>query len=444
MEALLRLRHALVSRHEDILQAVNSDFGGRAREETLLLELFPVYDQIQHARRHLKSWMRKKRISGSWFLMPSSAYIHYQPLGVVGIIGTWNYPLLLTLGPLVDAMAAGNHIIVKPSEATPCTAEVIRSIIANSFSSDYVSCITGGPEVGAAFSALPFDHLFFTGSHGVGKLVMRAAASNLTKITLELGGKSPAIFHKDCLFKQAVERVIAAKLLNAGQTCVAPDYILLPINLEAAFESKAQQIVTTLYPQLVGNPDYTHVISERHFQRLDDLVKDAIRKGARVKSLSPSAKVTSDHGRAFPPTLIFGANDSMLIMREEIFGPILPIIPYRTLEEAINYVNERPPPLALYYFDENKKRAEEVLAKTISGGAVVNDCMYHLGQHNLPFGGVGQSGMGHYHGFDGFENFSKKRGVMIQRRWSATSIFRPPYTNRKKKMIDLLLKLALW
>lgn len=444
MDALEALRDGLHAHQDELLRAVHDDFGGRAHEETLLLELFPLYDQIGHARRHLKRWMRRRKVPSAWFLQPSRAFYQYQPLGVVGVIGAWNYQLLLTIGPMIDAIAAGNHVIVKPSEVTPRSAEVLRTIVSEGFPPEYVACVTGGPEVASALTSLPFDHLFFTGSTRVGQMVMQAAAANLTPVTLELGGKSPAIIHESYPLRVAAERIMMGKLFNAGQTCVAPDYVLLPAGKEAEWEAEARRVSLSIYPRLSDNPDYTRIVSDRHFQRLRDAVDDAAAKGARVVELAPEGDgQAADGDRMIPPTLVFSPADEMVLMREEIFGPILPVVTYRTLDEAIEYVNARPRPLALYYFDGSGRRVDQVLARTMSGGVTVNDCVYHLGQHNLPFGGVGPSGMGHYHGFDGFVTFSKKRGVMVQRRVAATSILHAPYRGRTRKLIDTLLKMAL-
>ena len=443
MQALAVLRDGVRARQEELLNAVSEDFGGRAHEETLLLELLPFYDQIRHARRNLRGWMRRRRVGSTWFLRPSSAFYQYQPLGVVGVIGAWNYQLLLTLGPVIDALAAGNHVMLKPSEITPRSAETIAKIIAETFPPEYVTCVTGGPEVASALSALPFDHLFFTGSTRVGQLVMQAAAANLTPVTLELGGKSPAIVHDSYPLARAAERIIIGKLYNAGQTCVAPDYVLLPAAREAAFEAETRRIVPGLYPRLVDNRDYTRVVSRRHYERLQSLVEDAVAQGARVVTLNPADEPCTPENRVLPPTLVFAPTDAMAVVQEEIFGPVLPVITYRTLDEAIAYVNARPRPLALYYFDEDTRRVDEVLTRTISGGVTVNDCIFHLGQHNLPFGGVGPSGMGHYHGFDGFVTCSKKRGVMVQRRSAGTSLFHAPFRGRTRTMIDALLRFVL-
>ena len=441
MAALARLRDAVHAHQAELVQAVHDDFGGRAAEETLLLELFPFYDQIRHARRHLKRWMRRHRVRSTWYLQPSRAFWQHQPLGVVGVIGAWNYQLLLTLGPVIDALAAGNHVMIKPSEITSRSAEVIARVVAGAFPPEYVTCVTGGPEVAAAFAGLPFDHLFFTGSTRVGQLVMQAAAANLTPVTLELGGKSPAIVHADYPVERAAERIMAGKLYNAGQTCVAPDYVLLPAGREAAFEAAARRITRRSFPRLAGNADYTRIVSVRHWERLRALVDDAAARGARVVPLADDA-AGSAADRLLVPTLLFGVPEDAAVMREEIFGPVLPVVLYRTLDEALAYVKARPRPLALYYFDEDDARVDAMLARTMSGGVAVNDTVVHLGQHGLPFGGVGPSGMGHYHGVHGFETFSKKRGVMVQGRLWANRYLLPPYRGRARALIERLLELA--
>ncbi len=438
-KALAALAGALKTHEAALLRAVDKDFGGRPHAETMLLELFPLHDQIRHARRHLRRWMRRRSVRSSWFLLPARAFWQYQPLGVVGIIGAWNYPLLLTLGPAIDAIAAGNNIMLKPSELAPRTAEAIGLLLRDTFPLDYADCATGGPEVAGAFSALPFDHLFFTGSTRVGHLIMEAAAKNLTPVTLELGGKSPAIIHDDYALERAVQRIVTGKLYNAGQTCVAPDYLLLPAGREARFEELVRKTVAGIYPALADNRDYTRIISARHRARLLDLVADAQAKGARVVTLGSDTPEAGD--RLMPPTLIFGATGEMTVMQEEIFGPLLPVIAYRDLDEAIGYVNDRPRPLALYYFDDDRRRQDHVLASTLSGGVTINDCIYHLAQHNLPFGGVGPSGMGQYHGLDGFVTFSKKRPVMVQRAFAGTALLRAPWAGRQK-LLRAMLRIA--
>lgn len=441
MRALASLRDGLHAHQDELLQAVSDDFSGRAHEETLLLELFPLYDQIRHARAHLKRWMRRKPVPTSWFLQPSRAFYQYQPLGVVGVIGAWNYQILLTLGPVVDAIAAGNHVMIKPSEITPRSAAVIARIVADTFEPDYIACTTGGPALAQAFTALPFDHLFFTGSTRVGKMVMQAAAANLTPVTLELGGKSPALIHESYPLARALSRILTAKLYNAGQTCVAPDYVLLHRSQERAFEDCARQVVAERYPQFLGNVDYTRIVSDAHYARLQDLIADAETQGARVVTLNPAQENIVRETRILPPTLVFNPTETMAVMQEEIFGPVLPVLLYDTLDEALATINAHPRPLALYYFDEDSQRQDHVLQHTLSGGVTINDCLLHLGQHNLPFGGVGPSGMGHYHGFDGFETFSKKRGVMVQSRWSGSGLLRAPWKG-KRALVELLLRIA--
>jgi coniferyl-aldehyde dehydrogenase len=439
MRALKALRAAVRAREDEFVRAISDDFGGRSREETLTFEVFAIYSQINHARRHLKKWMKRRAVSGAWFLQPSRAFYQYQALGVVGIIGTWNYPLLLTIGPMIEAIAAGNRVMVKPSEMAERTGRLIADLIAKTFPSDYVGCVLGGAEASRAFSELPFDHLFFTGSARVGQEVMRAAAQNLTPVTLELGGKSPVILHASYPLDLAAGRIMAGKLTNAGQTCVAPDYVLVQEGQLERFELAARRAVKRLYPALANNPDYTRLAGARQFARVSELVADAARKGARVALMNPADEELSG---VFPPALIFDVTDEMAVMREEIFGPVLPVVSYRTMEEAVAYVNARPRPLALYYFDEDRGRVDEVLARTMSGGVTVNDCLFHLGQPNLPFGGVGPSGMGQYHGFDGFVTFSKKRGVMVQRRWAATGLLRAPFAGWRKRIIQAMLWLA--
>ena len=438
-QALGALLNGILARKEDFVRAASEDFGGRAREETLILELTPLVDLLRHARRHLKHWMRARSVRTSWRFWPARSRVIYQPLGVAGIISPWNYPIYLSLAPLVDAIAAGNHALVKPSEVTPQTSELLRSFVASIFSDEYVSVVTGGPEVSAAFAALPFDHLLFTGSTRVGRLVMRAASEHLTPVTLELGGKSPAIIHRDYPLRLATERLLVGKLYNAGQTCIAPDYILLHADQRDAFVHLAQEIVPRLYPRLVKNADYTRIISRRHYERLAGLIEDARRGGARIIDVNPAEERCDGENCVFPPTLILDAPSDAAIMQEEIFGPILPILSYRTLDEAINYVNERPRPLALYYFDDDSTRINKVLTRTVSGGVTINDVVFHIAQHNLPFGGVGPSGMGHYHGFAGFETFSKKKGVFHQSRFSALAWLRPPYGPRARQLIRFLI-----
>jgi len=344
----------------------------------------------------------------------------------------------LALAPLVQVIAAGNRAMVKPSELVPETAALLHDLIAETFPEDQVTVVTGGPEVGEEFSRLPFDHLVFTGSTRVGKVVMRAAAENLVPVTLELGGKSPTIVGKDFNVRTAAERIIAGKLFNAGQTCIAPDYVLVPSGTRDAFVEACKDAVAKMYPTLLENPDYTSVVNDRHFARLTGLVEDAKPRGARVVELNPAGeKLDAASGkRKLAPTLVLDPNDEMMVMQEEIFGPVLPIVTYQSLDEAIDYVNEHPRPLALYFFSHDKQATDRVLNETISGGVTVNETMLHVAQDDLPFGGIGPSGMGAYHAHEGFASFTKMKPVFRQARMNTTGLLRPPYG----KLIDRMLK----
>ncbi|SDR90426.1 coniferyl aldehyde dehydrogenase [Gramella sp. MAR_2010_147] len=436
LDSLKKLSDIVKQHQEELIEAVYTDFGLRAREETLFLEIFPLQDEIRHAMKNLRNWAKRRYVQGAWFLLPSSAYYQFQPLGSVGIMGAWNYQVLLSLSPLVDAIAAGNHAIIKPSEMAPASAEVIKEIVNSNFSEDYIHCITGDAEIAREFSSMPFDHLFFTGSTRIGKKIMAAAAPNLTPVTLELGGKSPAIIHECYPVKLAAKRIMAGKLFNCGQTCVAPDYVIMPSSLNAEFEEEVKNSVAKFYPNITENEQYSQIINSDHFDRLNDLLIDAEDQGARIVEVSFQKSVADK--KLMTPKLVFGVTPEMKLMQDEIFGPILPVLNLNTINDAVDFVNDNPKPLALYYFDEKKKRIDWLLRNTLSGGVTINDTIYHLAQHNLPFGGVGASGMGHYHGFDGFRTFSKKRAVMHQKRFAASDFLHPPFTGFKKKLINII------
>lgn len=440
LDALRRLEATLISRAPDIVGAVSEDFGGRAPEETRVLELVPLLNEIRYACRHLKDWMEPRGVSVQWQIWPATARVAYEPLGVVGIVSPWNYPFYLALTPLVGALAAGDHALIKPSELAPASAELLKSIVAALYGPEYVSVVTGGADTAAAFVALPFDHLLFTGSTRVGKLVMKAASEHLVPVTLELGGKSAAIVHESYSMKRAAERILTGKLYNAGQTCMAPDYVLVPRRRQAEFVDVARRVITRMYPGLVDNPDYTRVINAHHYQRITALVEDARRLGAEVIDVNPAGEVCDAVNRVFPPTIVTGIGDNMAIAHEEIFGPVLPLVDYDTLDGAIAYVNGRPHPLAFYYFDDEPARVNDVVGRVSAGGVTVNDCVFHVGVPALPFGGVGPSGMGRYHGFDGFEAFSQKKGILWQRRWSPLALLRPPYGAVTRRIISFLIR----
>jgi acyl-CoA reductase-like NAD-dependent aldehyde dehydrogenase len=431
---------ALLSGHaEAIARAVAGDFGHRSVHETRLLELFPSLEAVRHARRHLRRWMRPQRRATSRWFLPGRSSVLAQPLGVVGIIVPWNYPVYLALGPLVAALAAGNRALVKMSELAPATAALLDELVRAAFAPDEVAIVTGDADVGRAFAALPFDHLLFTGSTGVGRAVMRAAAENLTPVTLELGGKSPALVAPDYPIGHAAERILIGKLMNAGQTCIAPDYALVPAARMREFVAATQAAAAAAYPDPLRSPDYTTIVDARHFERLAGYVAEARAQGAEVVTL-PDGAAPDPATRRFPPTLLLGAPESCRVMREEIFGPILPLVPYADLDAALAYVNARPRPLALYCFDRDAARVRRVLTETVAGGVTVNDTILHIAQDDLPFGGVGASGMGHYHGRDGFLAFSKQKGVFRQARWNAMALFKPPYGKTFERLVNFLLR----
>ncbi|WP_268798477.1 coniferyl aldehyde dehydrogenase [Pseudomonas huanghezhanensis] len=430
LQWLKTLRTLLSNERQALIDAISSDFSHRSADETLLAELMPSLHNIHYACRHLKKWMKPSRRTVGLAFQPASAKVMYQPVGVVGVIVPWNYPLFLAIGPLVGALSAGNRVMLKLSESTPATGHVIKRLFATVFPQDLVSVVLGEAEVGMAFSRLPFDHLLFTGATSIGRHVMRAAAENLTPVTLELGGKSPAIIARDVPLKDAAERIAFGKTLNAGQTCVAPDYVLVPRDRVEGFVEAYRQAVSGFYPTLADNPDYTAIINPRQMARLDSYLADASDKGAKVISLFGQGQ-----GRRMPFSLLLDVSDDMIVMQDEIFGPLLPVVPYDRIEEAFDYINQRPRPLALYYFGYDKAEQQRVLEQTHSGGACLNDTLLHVAQDDLPFGGIGASGMGHYHGHEGFLTFSKAKGVFIKQRFNAARLIYPPYGKAIQKLI---------
>ncbi|GGK12727.1 coniferyl-aldehyde dehydrogenase [Pseudomonas koreensis] len=430
---LKALRDLLSNERQALVDAISTDFSHRSADETLLAELMPSLHGIHYASRHLKGWMKSSRRKVGMAFQPASAKVVYQPLGVVGIIVPWNYPLYLAIGPLVGALAAGNRVMLKLSESTPATGLLLKALLARIFPEDLVCVVLGESDVGVAFSRLRFDHLLFTGATSIGKHVMRAAAENLTPVTLELGGKSPAIVSRDVPLKDAAERIAFGKTLNAGQTCVAPDYVLVPQDRVGAFVEAYRQVVNRFYPTLADNPDYTAIINERQLARLNSYVSDATSKGALLIPLFEQGQ-----GRRMPHSLLLNVTDEMTVMQDEIFGPLLPIVPYQDLDQAFAYINQRPRPLALYYFGYDKHEQDRVLHETHSGGVCLNDTLLHVAQDDMPFGGIGPSGMGHYHGHEGFLTFSKAKGVLIKQRFNAAKLIYPPYGKSIQKLIQKL------
>ncbi|WP_437344496.1 coniferyl aldehyde dehydrogenase [Pandoraea communis] len=435
---LKALQAMLHKYREPFANAIDEDFGGRSVHETDMLELFPSHGNLKHALSHTRRWMRGSRGWANLWLLPARRAVVPQPLGVVGVIVPWNYPLFLAVGPLTDALAAGNRVMIKVSEVTPRFAEVFAAAVAETFAPEWVTVVTGDAQAARAFSTLPFDHLLFTGATSIGHHVMRAASEHLTPVTLELGGKSPAIIGRGARWEHAVERIMLGKLVNAGQTCVAPDYVLVPREKLDAFVATAKQAAARLYPDAVNNSQYTSIVSARHFERLSGLVAEAAAQGATSYELFDTPAQASR--RRLPPVVLTGVHDGMRVMREEIFGPLLPVVPYDDLDAAIAYVNERPRPLALYVFDTDNSRIDQVVDSTISGGVTINDTLLHVAEHALPFGGVGASGMGGYHGEAGFRTFSKEKPIFRQARWNGAGLLNPPYGKVFATMIRQLLR----
>jgi coniferyl-aldehyde dehydrogenase len=446
----LTLRHdrlarlaALIEKHEqEIVAAIGADFGTRPAQETRLAELFVIAAGIRHARRNLSRWMAQQRVPTPLYLWPGRSRLLRQPLGVVGIISPWNYPVQLALLPVLAALAAGNRVMLKPSELTPRTSALLERSVEQHFAQDEFAVVTGGPDVGDAFSRLPFDHLFFTGSTAVGRKIALAAAANLTPVTLELGGKSPALIHADADLAAAAPRLATGKLLNAGQTCIAPDYALVPASRVDALAAAVRDSVVSLYPSFRDNADYSSIVNDAHYRRLTALIDDAVRKGARAVAADPGAAAPDAASRKLAPTVLVGVNDSMAIMKEEIFGPVLPIEAYDSLDQAIGKINARPRPLSLYMFGGDAAARRRVLERTAAGGVTIDDTLLHFSNENLPFGGIGASGIGAYHGERGFLTFSHQKAVFVQPRLSFTWLLRPPYGKRFERVLGLLKKIS--
>lgn len=433
---LRRLRAAFKAGLPAMLDALQADFGQRSRHESALTDGMTVLSEIDFLLGHLRAYMRPERRATSWLFWPGRSEVRYQPLGLVGVIAPWNYPVNLALLPLVTAIAAGNHVYLKPSEHTPRTSAWLRELLAAVFPAERVAVALGGPEIAAGFAALPFDHLFFTGSTAVGRKVMAAAAPNLTPVTLELGGKSPCIIAEGYPLATAAARIASGKWLNAGQTCIAPDYLLVPEAARDGLVEALRREVAARYPALDSSPDYTRIINPAQYGRLRGYLDDARQRGHQVIELATVDPARAAAERIIAPTLVLEPGDDARVMQDEIFGPILPIKSYRRLDEALDYINAHDRPLALYHFDLDRGRTCEVLERTVAGGVTVNDCLLHIAQDGLPFGGVGPSGMGRYHGHEGFKTFSHAKAVFYQARLSSMALMKPPY----RGLADFLVK----
>jgi coniferyl-aldehyde dehydrogenase len=438
LDRLARLRAAIADNEARFDQAISADFGHRCAIETAIAETLLVLGEIKHAAKHLKTWMAPQRVSTALQFLPAKNRLIPQPVGVVGIIAPWNYPLQLTLAPAVAALAAGNRVMIKPSELVPRFSALLQEIIAAKFDATEMMVTDIDGELSQAFAALPFDHLMFTGSTRVGRLVAAAAGRNLTPVTLELGGKSPAIVDRSADLDQAAERIAYGKLLNAGQTCIAPDYALVPESSVQEFAGKLQDHMRRMYGTDPDNQDYTSIISERHYARLEGLVADAAAKGAQVLQPAKPDDPGWKSKRKFPPTILVGATPEMTIMQEEIFGPVLPIVGTSSAEEPVAYINARDRPLALYWFGRDNAARDEVLARTVSGGVTVNDCLFHFTQINQPMGGIGASGTGAYHGEWGFRALSKLKPVFYRSPLNRLADLYPPYGAKIARLEKML------
>jgi len=434
IENLKRLKQSLVKYRNDITAAIDGDFSCRSKDESLLAELIPTIEAINYTIKRVKKWMKPSRRKVGILFQPARARVIYQPLGVVGIITSWNYPVYLSMGPLIGVLAAGNRAMIKMSKFTPRTAEVLKSMLYEAFDEDYVALVGGESGLGSAFSKKPWNHLIFTGSTEVGRQVMRAAADNLTPVTLELGGKSPAIVGAGIPMKDAAERIAFGKVFNAGQTCVAPDYVLCPRHQVNEFVEAFKECVERMYPSMKENPQYTGIVNEKEHTRLKELVADARDKGAKVFEVNRAGE-DFEGTQKLPIHLLIEVSDEMRVMQDEIFGPLLPILPYDSLKDAVAYINDHPKPLALYYFEYDQANIDYILNRTHSGGAVINETMIHVAVDDMPFGGIGASGMGEYHGHEGFKTFSKAKGVLFKPRLNSGKLIYPPYGTFVHKLL---------
>ncbi|OZA16967.1 MAG: coniferyl aldehyde dehydrogenase [Novosphingobium sp. 17-62-19] len=444
-DRLERCARLLLEHGEALAKAMSADFGHRSHEQSMLTDVMPALGMIRYSQKNMKRWAKaeKRHANFPLSLLGARAEVRYEPKGVIGVVAPWNFPVGLTLAPLAQAFAAGNRALLKPSEFTERTSELMAELFAKHFGEDEVAVVLGGPQTGQDFCSLPFDHLLFTGATSIGKHVLHAAADNLVPVTLELGGKSPTILGRDADVERAAERIALGKMMNAGQICLAPDYMLVPEDMEHKAIGAIQSCVGQMYPTLLANDDYTSVINRRHRDRLTGLVDDAVAKGAEAIVINPgNENFEGSNGNKMPLTILRNVNDDMKVMQDEIFGPILPVKTYRAIGEAIDYINAHDRPLGLYYFGEDAGEREQVLTRTISGGVTVNDVIFHVSADDLPFGGIGPSGMGSYHGVEGFRAFSHGRAIYKQPKINVAKLagLRPPYGAATARTLKMQLK----
>lgn len=444
-DRLKRCIAMMIDNAEAFAAALSDDFGHRSKDQSLLTDIAASVRPARHVLKHLEQWMRpeKRKVEFPLGLLGASARVEYQPKGVIGIIAPWNFPVQLTMGPLVGVLGAGNRAMVKSSEFTPGVSALFEALGPKYFAEDEVAFFSGGPDVGQAFARLAFDHLIFTGATGIGRHILHAAADNLVPVTLELGGKSPVIVGPSANIKQAAERIVLGKMMNAGQICLAPDYLLVPEDREAAMIDGIKDAVSVMYPALLANDDYTSIINARHRDRLQGYIDDARAKGGEVIEVNPANEdFSASNGTKMPLYIVRNPDDSMKVMQEEIFGPVLPVKTVSSTAAAINYVNAHDRPLGLYYFGTDAAEEREILEKTISGGVTVNDVVFHVSMEDLPFGGIGPSGMGSYHGLDGFRTFSHAKAVYRQPKINVAKLagIMPPYGKALRRTLARDLK----
>ena len=435
---------AMVSKYDkQIVSAVNQDFGNRDQVMSAATEVASVIGPMEHAKKNLKKWMKTEKrkaaiapLGSALSLLGAKAEVRYQPKGVVGAISPWNFPMNLALAPLAGIISAGNRVMHKPSELTPATSDLLKQMIEEYFDEGEMAVFVGDAEVGAAFSGLAFDHLIFTGGTSIAKHVMKAASENLVPLTLELGGKSPVVVGKNAKIKETAQRVMQGKTMNAGQICLAPDYALVPEEKVEEFVQASVEATSEMYPEMKDNDDFTSIINQRHYDRIQSYLEDAKEKGADVVEINPSNEDFSQQPHhKIPPTIVLNPSEDMKIMQEEIFGPVLPVKTYKDVTEPVDYINSKDRPLGLYYFGEDAKEKDYVLENTTSGGVTVNDVISHIQMEDLPFGGVGPSGMGSYHGYDGFKEFSHAKAVYKQTKINLMKLagLVPPYKKKEEK-----------
>ena len=446
VDRLNRLKTLIMDNRYDFIEALNSDYGNRSKEASIMTDAYSIIPDLNTAIKNIKKWTKADKRSANFpfGFFGARAYVNYEPLGTVGMISPWNFPVNLSFGPLAAIFAAGNQVMHKPSELTPLTASLIKDLCDKAFDENEFATFLGGPEVGEAFTKLHFDHLLYTGSGNVGKHVMQSAAENLVPVTLELGGKSPVVIGDSADLKSSAKRIMFGKTLNAGQICLAPDYVIIHKDKKEEFITEAENAIKGFYPDIKDNEDYTSIINERHYNRINSLIEDAKEKGANVHQINPSNEdFTQQEFYKIPPTIITNTSDDMRVMNEEIFGPVLPVLEYENIGDALSTINAKDRPLGLYYFGTDKKEESEIINKTSSGGVTVNNVIGHIQQTDLPFGGVGPSGMGRYQGYDGFKNFSNHRAVYKDVGFRFDKLFdgiRPPYKGNIEKILKALLK----